>query len=265
MASYVIGQIENTVFNSSISGSESNAKIYLIDGYSDLANISSLVEMSLAYIINSNAYIYVDGKWSLFEDFRPEMIYPIQFDTTGELPDALTTPTGAYGIFGYIKVSSDYMVMLIAKSDEFALSIDGSGYLPGSVIYVPNGSAFMLSPSKEWVYLNDDLQKMVAELFSVNGRLAERVKNGDIGGYTLPAATASVLGGVKVGTGLSIDSSGILSADSLTPAENVAEIADQQAATAPDCAEAINAIISSLIAAGLMFSAPAVEEVAPTE
>ena len=40
MASYVIGQIENTVFNSSISGSESNAKIYLIDGYSDLANIS---------------------------------------------------------------------------------------------------------------------------------------------------------------------------------------------------------------------------------
>ena len=32
------------------------------------------------------------------------------------------------------------------------------------------------------------------------------------GGYTLPAATASVLGGVKVGSGLSIDGSGVLTA-----------------------------------------------------
>jgi len=35
----------------------------------------------------------------------------------------------------------------------------------------------------------------------------------DMGGYTLPTASASVLGGVKVGTRLSIDGSGVLSAD----------------------------------------------------
>ncbi len=44
----------------------------------------------------------------------------------------------------------------------------------------------------------------------INGHLS--VYDGDVTVYTLPTASASVSGGIKVGTNLSIDSSGVLSA-----------------------------------------------------
>ena len=69
------------------------------------------------------------------------------------------------------------------------------------------------------------------------------------GSYTLPAATASTLGGVKVGTGLTVQEDGTLSADGVTPAAN------QAASEAADLAGLVtdfNSLLSKLKAAGLM-------------
>lgn len=69
------------------------------------------------------------------------------------------------------------------------------------------------------------------------------------GTYTLPAATAETLGGVKVGSGLRI-SDGVLSADDqVTPAENQA---DSEATTIAALKEDFNALLGKLKAAGLM-------------
>lgn len=46
-----------------------------------------------------------------------------------------------------------------------------------------------------------------------NGTTTANVTNGKDGSYTLPAATAETLGGIKVGSRLSIDANGVLSAD----------------------------------------------------
>ena len=64
-------------------------------------------------------------------------------------------------------------------------------------------------------------------------------------GYTLPEASASVLGGVKVGSGLAI-SDGVLS---VSPAENQA---DSTATELADLVTAFNALLAKLKAAGLM-------------
>ena len=70
--------------------------------------------------------------------------------------------------------------------------------------------------------------------------------------YTLPTASASTLGGVKVGSGLTI-TDGVLSADGITPAasqpalENNAELAD--------VVTAFNALLSALKTAGLVANA----------
>ncbi len=69
---------------------------------------------------------------------------------------------------------------------------------------------------------------------------------------TLPTASASTLGGVKVGSGLTI-TDGVLSADGITPAasqpalENNAELAD--------VVTAFNALLSALKTAGLVANA----------
>ena len=65
----------------------------------------------------------------------------------------------------------------------------------------------------------------------------------------LNKASASTLGGIKVGNGLSIDSDGILSADGITPAANQAD------STATDVAGLVtdfNALLAKLKTAGLM-------------
>ena len=65
----------------------------------------------------------------------------------------------------------------------------------------------------------------------------------------LNKASASTLGGIKVGNGLSIDSDGILSADGITPAANQAD------STATDVAGLVtdfNALLVKLKTAGLM-------------
>lgn len=71
------------------------------------------------------------------------------------------------------------------------------------------------------------------------------------GEYTLPAATASTLGGVKIGSGLTVEADGTLSADGITPAENQAA---SEAAELADLVTAFNSLLSKLKAAGLMIA-----------
>lgn len=66
--------------------------------------------------------------------------------------------------------------------------------------------------------------------------------------YTLPTASASTLGGVKVGSGLTI-TEGVLSADGITPAANQAAL---EATELADVVTAFNALLTKLKTAGLM-------------
>ena len=80
----------------------------------------------------------------------------------------------------------------------------------------------------------------------------EGLNQGGGGGeaYTLPAATAGTLGGVKVGSGLSIDANGVLSADGVTPAANQAALDNN--AELSDVVTKVNAVLGALKTAGLM-------------
>lgn len=69
--------------------------------------------------------------------------------------------------------------------------------------------------------------------------------------YTLPTATDSTLGGVKVGSGLSI-SDGVLSATGITPAANQASL-DAESVDAA-IVTAFNSLLSALKTAGLMVA-----------
>ena len=81
------------------------------------------------------------------------------------------------------------------------------------------------------------------------GAVVERLDGGGGSGYTLPAATASTLGGIKVGSGLSITAEGVLSADGITPA---AAQADSEATTIATLKADFNALLAALRTAGLL-------------
>ena len=68
--------------------------------------------------------------------------------------------------------------------------------------------------------------------------------------YELPTASASTLGGVKVGTGLSINANGVLSADGVTPATHQAIL--EPTAEMADVITAFNALLTALETAGLV-------------
>ena len=77
---------------------------------------------------------------------------------------------------------------------------------------------------------------------------------GESGGgseYTLPTASASTLGGVKVGSGLTI-TDGVLSADGITPA---AHQADSEATSVAALKSDFNDLLAALRTAGLMAAA----------
>ena len=76
-------------------------------------------------------------------------------------------------------------------------------------------------------------------------------EGGGGGDYTLPTASASTLGGVKVGSGLTI-TDGVLSADGITLA---AYQADSEASTIAALKESFNALLAALRTAGLMAAA----------
>ncbi len=76
-------------------------------------------------------------------------------------------------------------------------------------------------------------------------------EGGGGGSYTLPTASADTLGGVKVGSGLTI-TDGVLSADGITPA---AYQADSEASTVAALKTEFNTLLAALRAAGLMAAA----------
>lgn len=67
--------------------------------------------------------------------------------------------------------------------------------------------------------------------------------------YALPAATTSALGGIKVGSGLSIND-GVLSVNAVTPGTAVDALLNN--AELSDVITTVNALISSLQAAGFL-------------
>ncbi len=67
--------------------------------------------------------------------------------------------------------------------------------------------------------------------------------------YTLPTASASTLGGVKIGTNVSIDEGGKISVPSIPVAANVAA---SEATALADLVTSFNALLSALKTAGMM-------------
>ena len=92
----------------------------------------------------------------------------------------------------------------------------------------------------------------------LDGAEVENFPGGEGGGsYTLPTASADTLGGIKVGSGLSI-TDGVLSADGVTPA---AYQADSTASSYTQLKEDFNALLAALRTAGLLeATAPAQDE-----
>lgn len=86
------------------------------------------------------------------------------------------------------------------------------------------------------------------------GAVVEGLEGGGGSGYTLPAATASTLGGIKVGNGLSITAEGVLSADGITPA---AAQADSEATTIATLKADFNALLAALRTAGMLAATTA--------
>ena len=54
--------------------------VYLIDSQADLASIPDVNDYSIAYVPNAEAYIFDYDKWTVFEDFTPDMIFPLAFE-----------------------------------------------------------------------------------------------------------------------------------------------------------------------------------------
>ena len=92
----------------------------------------------------------------------------------------------------------------------------------------------------------------------LDGAEVDNFPGGEGGGsYTLPTASADTLGGIKVGSGLSI-TDGVLSADGVTPA---AYQADSTASSYTQLKEDFNALLAALRTAGLLeATAPAQDE-----
>ena len=90
------------------------------------------------------------------------------------------------------------------------------------------------------------------KLTFLDGAEVENFPGGSVGGsggsYTLPTASAETLGGVKVGTGLTI-MDGVLSTNAITPA---AVQADSEATTIAALKEDFNTLLAALRTAGLL-------------
>ena len=115
--------------------------------------------------------------------------------------------------------------------------------------------------TKNYTEQGGDVTHIGGKLVFEEGSSVENFPGGG-GAYTLPAATASKLGGVKVGSGLSITGSGVLSADPQTPSaatESTAGVV-RMMENQPNAAgsnllaleTAFNSLLTKLKAAGLM-------------
>lgn len=94
---------------------------------------------------------------------------------------------------------------------------------------------------------NGDTLVIGGKIVLEDGATAEGFEGG---GYSLPTAAADTKGGVKIGSGLSMDGE-VLSADAqFTEMENIADLANDAELT--DVVTKVNAILAALQGAGLM-------------
>jgi len=103
--------------------------------------------------------------------------------------------------------------------------------------------------TKNYTEQGGDVTHIGGKLVFDEGSSVENFPGGGGEGYTLPPATASTLGGVKVGAGLSVTNDGTISADGITPAANQT---DSTASTIADLKTDFNALLAKLKAAGIM-------------
>lgn len=71
---------------------------------------------------------------------------------------------------------------------------------------------------------------------------AEGVLNANTGSYTLPTATGSVLGGIKIGSGLSIDGNGVVTASGSSSVPIIQELLGTTASLAVDASAELNIV-----------------------
>ena len=90
--------------------------------------------------------------------------------------------------------------------------------------------------------------KLVVE----EGAEVEGLGGGSGAEYTLPTASAETLGGVKIGSGLTI-TDGVLSADGITPAATQAAL--ESNAELADVITAFNGLLAALKTAGIVANA----------
>lgn len=93
------------------------------------------------------------------------------------------------------------------------------------------------------------------EVTHIGGRLVID-EGGSVSGLpsaAIPVATASAVGGIKVGSGLSVTEEGVLSADGITPAGNQTA---SEAATVAALKDDLNGLLTKLKTAGLMEADP---------
>jgi hypothetical protein len=96
-------------------------------------------------------------------------------------------------------------------------SVDSTSYTPTSRTLTINGTAYDLSADRAWTiaaYILPIASATVLGGIKVGSNLSINATTGVLDAtftYTLPIASATVLGGIKVGTNLSIDANGVLS------------------------------------------------------
>ena len=71
---------------------------------------------------------------------------------------------------------------------------------------------------------------------------AQGVLNANTGSYTLPTATGSVLGGIKIGSGLSIDGNGVVTASGSSSVPTIQELSGTTASLAADATAELNIV-----------------------
>ena len=134
-------------------------------------------------------------------------------------------PVASANTLGGIKVGSNLSI-----DNNGVLSADSAGYVEGDGITIENNTISLdieyLTASRLGVVSDDEK--------GANGGVATLDENGKLSNSQLSTASASVLGGIKVGNGLSIDGNGVLSANGGSGDIQIAQLSQSAYDALPD-------------------------------
>ena len=134
-------------------------------------------------------------------------------------------PVASANTLGGIKVGSNLSI-----DNNGVLSADSAGYVEGDGITIENNTISLdieyLTASRLGVVSDDEK--------GANGGVATLDENGKLSNSQLSTASANVLGGIKVGNGLSIDGNGVLSADGGSSDIQIAQLSQSAYDALPD-------------------------------